>query len=145
MADPTVLMVEDNPADVFLMSEAVRHCGVAARVVVMADGEKAIGYVDRETNPPALIILDINLPKKTGIQVLEHVRATPHYRDVPVVVFTSSQSEPERSRLHALGVSAYLFKSLDLDEFNSIGSVVRQILLNRGPYGTGSVNQNVAP
>ena len=132
MAEPTVLMIEDNPADVYLISEAIRQNEVEARLLVVSDGESAIHYLQGETNLPAVIVLDLNLPKQSGIQIFEAIRSRPHYRDVPVIVFTSSLSEHDQSRIKPLGATACMLKSLDLDEFNRIGSVVKQVLLDSG-------------
>lgn len=128
MAQPTVLMVEDNPADVYLISEAIRQHEVEARLVVMSDGESAIHYIQQEDAPPAVIVLDLNLPKRSGIQILEAIRSKANYQDIPVIVFTSSMSEHDHSRIGSLGVTACLLKSLDLDEFNHIGFVIKQAL-----------------
>ena len=132
MTPPTVLMVEDNPADVYLISEAMRQHEVEVRVQVVSDGESAIQYIQKENDLPAVIVLDLNLPKRSGIQILEAIRSRPNYRDVPVIVFTSSLSEHDHSRLGSLGVKACLLKSLDLDEFNRIGSVIKQVLSDSG-------------
>jgi len=129
MTQPTVLMIEDNPADVFLISEAIRHNGVSASLVVVEDGESAIHYIEQGDGAPALIVLDLNLPKRSGFQILEVIRATPDYHDVPVIVFTSSMSEQDMFRMRSMGVKACLLMSLDLDEFNRIGFVVKQALL----------------
>jgi two-component system, chemotaxis family, response regulator Rcp1 len=129
MAEPKVLMVEDNPADVYLIGEAIKQNCVEARLVVVSDGETAMQYIQTEPEQPSLIVLDLNLPKHSGIQILELLRSRPAYRDIPVIVFTSSISEYDRSRIGALGVKACLLKSLDLDEFNRIGAVIKEALL----------------
>jgi CheY-like chemotaxis protein len=132
MTQPTVLVVEDNPADVYLISEAIRQNEVEVKVQVVSDGESAIQYIQKQTDLPAVIVLDLNLPKRSGIHILEAIRSRPQYRDVPVIVFTSSLSEHDHSRLGPLGVKACLLKSLDLDEFNRIGSVIKQALFDSG-------------
>jgi len=130
MAQPTVLIVEDNPADVYLIKEAFRQNEVEADLVVMSDGESAIRYVQEARDRPAVIVLDLNLPKRSGIQILEAIRSRPHCQGIPVIVFTSSMSEDDHSQIGRLGVSACLLKSLDLDEFNRIGYIVKQALLD---------------
>jgi CheY-like chemotaxis protein len=136
MSEPTVLMVEDNPADLYLVCEALRQYQVAAQVIAMSDGESAIRFIEEGTDCPDLVILDLNLPKRTGVQVLEFIRATPGYYEIPVIVFTSSLSEYDNSRIGSLGVTACILKSLDLDEFNRIGLVIKEALLNQaGPGG----------
>lgn len=126
---PLVLIIDDNPADVYLLTEALREFDVAARLLVLAEGESAIHYVQHPGEVPAVILLDLNLPKKSGLQVLQVIRSTQTYRNLPVIVFSSSPSESERSLISALGVTAYVSKSLDLDEFNHVGSVVKQVLI----------------
>ncbi len=130
MAEPTVLIVEDNPADVYLVCEALRHYGVSALVVTMTDGESAICYIQNGTVRPDVVVLDLNLPKRSGVQILEFIRSTPKYNEIPVIVFTSSLSEQDSSRIVALGVTACMQKSLDLDEFNRIGLVIKHALFN---------------
>jgi CheY-like chemotaxis protein len=130
MTQPTILVVEDNPADVYLISEAIRQNEVEVKVQVVSDGESAIQYIKNQTDLPAVIVLDLNLPKWSGIHILEAIRSRPQYRDIPVIVFTSSLSEHDHARLGPLGVKACLLKSLDLDEFNRIGAVIKQVLFD---------------
>jgi DNA-binding response OmpR family regulator len=127
-----IVLVEDNPGDVRLLRESLsEHCCSFA-LVVFADGEKACRYVDElnsGTTPcPALVVLDLNLPKRSGREVLQCIRASSRCGRVPVVIFTSSAAEQDRIETAALGATHYIRKPLDLEEFMSIGSVLRQFL-----------------
>lgn len=135
---PLVVLVEDNPADVFLVQEAVRKEGLFIQLKVFEDGERAIRYID-DVQPklsnglPKMILLDLNLPRRSGMEVLAQIRSNPVFKEVPVVIFTSSESPRERERTFLMGANAYFRKSPDLDEFMKIGNVVRNILLSAGP------------
>jgi two-component system, chemotaxis family, response regulator Rcp1 len=132
MTEPTVLIVEDNPADLYLVREAIRQHEVTAGVVALADGESTIRYIEQSSNlTDMVVVLDLNLPKRSGIQILEAIRAMPNGRSIPVIVFTSSLSEQDSARIAALGVTACMLKSLDLDEFNLIGWAIKQALLGQ--------------
>lgn len=123
-----ILLVEDNPADVGLICEAIEREGIQARILVLDDGDKAVRHLELLPENPALIVLDLNLPKKSGIEVLEYIRSSDHYRKTPAILFTSSLSPAERVRVDALGVSAFLLKSLDLIEYNRIGPAIKTAL-----------------
>jgi CheY-like chemotaxis protein len=124
--------VEDNSGDVSLLRHALKHHGVLSRIVVMKDGERASKFLDeadaKEQAVPALIILDLNLPKKTGKELLARVRQSPLFRDVPVLVFSSSQADADRQDALRLGANKYITKPSNLDEFLSIGAVLKAIL-----------------
>lgn len=130
---PLVVLIEDNPADAFLVQEAVaRHAGTA-ELMVFRDGEAAIRLVDRADADeaalcPALILLDLNLPTKTGEEILAHVRRSRRCAHVPVVVVTSSDSPEDRERAYFLGADRYFRKPPDYDEFMQIGKIVSEML-----------------
>ncbi len=128
-------MAEDNPEDVYLINESLREAGVQARIQVVSDGESAIRHVVQAEDRPALVLLDAHLPKKNGIEVLEAIRASDAGREIPIVIFSSEISELEQSRAHGLGVSAYLSKSSDLAEFNRIGPIIKQLLMQAATKG----------
>lgn len=128
MGQPMILLVEDNAADVYLIRDAIEREGIQAHVVVLADGDKAVCHLELGGETPDLIVLDLNLPKKNGIEVLEYIRANAVYRNMPAILFTSSSSRVERARIDALGVSAFLLKSFDLDEYNRIGPAIKSAL-----------------
>ncbi len=126
-----LLLVEDSPADVYLVREAMRTEGLDFRLQVADDGEAAfqiLNAVDAQTIPaPSLLLLDLNVPRKDGIQVLQRLRQIPRCGAVPVIVISSSDSPNDRQRALALGVSEYFRKPSTLDEFMKLGRMVREL------------------
>jgi len=131
-----ILLVEDNAADVSLIRHALKESGVAHRVVVVTDGDRASRLIDEHDVEhdvsPALIILDLNVPRKDGREILARVKLSPGYRNAPVVVLSSSQAEADRQDVLSLGADRYITKPSDLDEFLSIGAVFRALIEGRG-------------
>ncbi len=130
--DLLVFLVEDNPADVFLVRSALRDEGLKFQLQVVEDGEKAIEalkQVDADTDSPCpnVLLLDLNLPKRMGEEVLETVRRSPRSGGIPVVVMTSSESPDDRMRAFELGATEYFRKPSNLDEFMRIGKVVKRL------------------
>ena len=119
----TILHVEDDPNDVLLVERALRKAGVTASVRVVTDGEEAVNYLasqtqmtDSEQNPvPTLVLLDLKLPRKSGLEVLEWIRRTDGLRRLPVVMLTSSRQPVDINRAYDLGVNAYLAKPVSFD------------------------------
>ena len=112
-----ILLIEDNPADVLLVREAIRTSTVEADVLIAYDGEQAMRILTEFQFRPDFIILDLNLPKFGGLQILERYRA---HRGPPVIVFTSSENPTERDRALQLGAKDYLRKPSDLDTFLNV-------------------------
>lgn len=128
-----ILVVEDNRGDVFLIRESIQAASLEAPLHVVHDGAKAIEFIEEtERNPsapcPAVVILDINLPKKTGRDVLARLRVSRRCADVPVLVVTSSDSERDREDMARLGVSGYFRKSSEYDDFMKLGVLVKSML-----------------
>jgi CheY-like chemotaxis protein len=124
-----VLLVEDDPGDVLLIREAFEDNKVANRLHVVADGVEALEFMRRENGNedaprPDLVLLDLNLPRKDGREVLAEVKADDDLRSIPIVVLTTSQAEEDVLRSYDLHANAYVTKPVDFDRF--IG-VVRQI------------------
>jgi two-component system, chemotaxis family, response regulator Rcp1 len=118
-----ILLVEDNPADVFLTQEALRqeHINNGSLSVVI-DGQEAISFLRQEgkyaeAKPPDLIFLDLNLPKKDGRAVLAEIKDDPSLKHIPVVVFTSSTSPRDILQAYVLSANCYIIKPLNLDDF----------------------------
>jgi CheY-like chemotaxis protein len=121
---PEVLLVDDNMADVYLASEALRMRSEAVKVSNVSDGVEALAYLRRQgryakCTPPNVVILDLKLPKKSGEAVLAEVRSDPRLRALPVVVFTTSRSNRDIVRSYELGANCYLSKPVNLSEFVS--------------------------
>jgi CheY-like chemotaxis protein len=124
-----VLLVEDDPGDVVLITEAFEHNKVSNRLNVVADGVEALQFLRREApyedaHEPDLILLDLNLPRKDGREVLAEVKDDPGLRRIPVVVLTTSKAEEDVLRSYDLHANAYVTKPVDFDRFIE---VVRQI------------------
>jgi CheY-like chemotaxis protein len=127
---PRVIVMEDNPADVLLIREALQEQGVEADLVVVPDGEAALEWVSAGA-PADLILLDLNLPRHDGIEVLEKIRATHNLRDVPVAVFSSSDSPQDRAGAEQLGADRFIAKPCTLDEFLLVGRDIKAMLSRR--------------
>jgi len=119
-----ILLVEDNPHDLELTLIALSKSQLANEVVVARDGAEALDYLhrhgefaDRQVGSPAVILLDLKLPKVDGLEVLKEIRSTEALKSVPVVMLTSSKEEQDVVRSYALGVNAYVVKPVDFNEF----------------------------
>jgi CheY-like chemotaxis protein len=124
-----VLVIEDNPADVVLLKVALRRAGIECELSVIADGGAALEMVRaQEVTAPDLVIMDLNLPKVGGGEILAAMRSSVHFGDVPVVILTSSNSIREREQLAAYKIVRHLTKPADLTEFFTVGTVIKDIL-----------------
>jgi CheY-like chemotaxis protein len=117
-----ILLVEDNPDDVDLTREAFREVGATSRLHVVENGIEAMAFLRHqgaysEAPTPDLVLLDLNLPKKSGHEVLAEIKADPRLRAIPVVVLTSSAAEPDVTRSYELAASGYVTKPVDLDDY----------------------------
>lgn len=136
----TILLAEDNPADVYLLREALSLEGREIQLIVMSDGEQALNYVTRRGRYqnaaiPDLVVLDLNLPKSDGSDVLRCIRETVDYQGVPVVVLTSSDSPRDRKIIESLGADRFITKPSELDAFLSLG---RTLVAFIGPAESGA-------
>ena len=109
-----VLLIEDNPADVLLVREALRSCSTQADSVSACDGEQGLQLLADKTFKPDLILLDLNLPKFSGLELLEHYNTQ---EGAPVIVLTSSDSVDDRKRAFELGAREYIQKPVGFREF----------------------------
>jgi CheY-like chemotaxis protein len=123
-----ILLAEDNPADVYLIEEALREHQVPFEITVAEDGEAAIAMIVAGKVAPDLILLDLNMPKRSGGEVLTHLREQPHCSTLPVIVLTSSDSPADREEALRLGATSYIRKPTGLDEFLQIGAAIKQLL-----------------
>jgi CheY-like chemotaxis protein len=134
---PTVFLVEDNAADVDLFRMALADACVDCDLVVFEDGSDLVDYVRRhrgETDGcmPDLVILDLNLPKIGGLEVLQMIRQEPDYQKVRIAVLSSSPSVRERDKLVSFQISEFITKPPDLDKYLEIGKTVRKLLDEAG-------------
>jgi CheY-like chemotaxis protein len=130
---PEVLLADDNPSDVYLIREALREHGVNCILRVASDGKEALSIVSREAPDAAagridLIIVDLNLPRYDGIEILHKLKELAGFEHIPVVVLTSSDSPSDRLRATALGVTRYLQKPSSLDDFLGLGAIFKELL-----------------
>jgi len=140
-----ILLVEDNPHDLELTLIALSKSQLANEVVVVRDGAEALDYLHRrgefatrQQGSPAVILLDLKLPKVDGLEVLKEIRHTEGLRAVPVVMLTSSKEEQDVVRSYQLGVNAYVVKPVDFNEFvRAIGDLgIFWAVLNEPPPGS---------
>jgi len=120
-----VLLVEDNPGDVRLTQEALKDGRVMVNLTVAADGVEAMQLLRREgthsdQRRPDLILLDLNLPKKNGREVLEEIKADEELKRIPVIVMTTSKAEQDIHKAYNLNANCYITKPVDLDEFLNV-------------------------
>lgn len=122
----TILLAEDNPNDVELTLEALDQQSLANKVVVVGDGVEAMAYLrregafsDREPGDPAVLLLDIKMPRMNGLEVLREIRSDPALRRLPVVILTSSREEKDVITSYDLGANAYVVKPVDFGSFMS--------------------------
>jgi DNA-binding response OmpR family regulator len=127
-----VLIVEDNPADVMLIEMAMQAGGLECRTQVAVDGDAAIHHLQADPGDD-LIILDLNLPKRHGTEVLRVIRETERGQQTPVVVLSSSPGDVIEELVHAAHLEAdcYLTKPLNLDDFLALGDVIRKCYESR--------------
>lgn len=143
-----ILLVEDNPKDLELTLVALERSQLANEVIVMRDGAEALDYLlrrgshaARDEGNPAVLLLDLKLPKVDGLEVLKVVRETEHLRSIPTVMLTSSREEPDLDRAYSLGVNAYVVKPVEFREFVSAISDlgIFWAVLNEPPPGSSRV------
>ena len=137
MAAP-ILLVEDEPDDVYFLKRAFTSTSVTAPIVVLADGGAAIDYLagtgafsNRDEHPlPALMLLDLKLPRVTGFDVLAWLRAQPGLKRLPVIVLTSSSQDEDVRRAYDLGVNSYLVKPSGLKAIADVAQQIERYWLN---------------
>jgi chemotaxis family two-component system response regulator Rcp1 len=130
-----ILLVEDNPADVRLTAEAFRDSDVHHRLRHVSDGVEAMDYLLRrgafeDVSRPDVLLLDLNLPRKDGREVLAEIKADPKLRRIPVVVLTTSQAEPDLVQAYDLHANCYLIKPLEFDRFIAVVEQIRDFWLD---------------
>jgi CheY-like chemotaxis protein len=121
-----ILLAEDNANDVELVTTALKDARIANEIIVARDGAEALDFLhrrgahaNRTTGQPAVILLDLKMPKVDGAEVLRQIRATAHLKEIPVVMLTSSREESDVLQSYELGVNAYVVKPVDFEEFTS--------------------------
>jgi CheY-like chemotaxis protein len=128
-----ILLAEDNPGDILLVQEALQEHRIQHHLHVVHDGAKALEYLAQlgktdEAPCPDVLLLDLNLPKVDGTEVLAEFRKRPECVHMPVIVITSSGAQRDRVRVSELGVARYFKKPSDFDQFLELGAMVREVV-----------------
>jgi chemotaxis family two-component system response regulator Rcp1 len=126
-----VLLVEDNPGDVRLTLEALKENRLHSNIHVAKDGEEAMAFLHQEESytdapRPDLVLLDLNLPRKDGREVLAEIKGDPDLKRIPVVILTTSQAEEDILRTYNLHANCYVTKPVDLDQFIKVVQAIKE-------------------
>lgn len=130
-----ILLVEDSPTDVLLAQEALEHAKVLNKLHVVSDGVEAIQFLRREGQfkdalRPDLVLLDLNLPRKDGREVLEEIKADPELKRIPIVVLTTSKAEEDILRAYGLHANCYVSKPVDFEQFTQVVRAIESFWFN---------------
>ncbi len=127
-----IVLIEDNAADARLVREALEEHAVRCELDVIRDGEEAIAFFDRVDESgaacPQLVILDLNLPRRSGAEVLRHLRMSTGCSRIPVLILSSSDNQKDRESAAAVGISRYMRKPSQLEEFMKLGELFKAML-----------------
>ncbi|HAF96333.1 MAG: response regulator [Elusimicrobia bacterium GWC2_51_8] len=129
-----ILLVEDNPADVRLTTEALKEEKILNNLNIVSDGVEAMAYLRREgkyekAERPDLVLLDLNLPKKDGREVLKEIKEDPSLKTIPVVVLTASEAEEDVMSSYTLHANCYITKPVDLKQFIKVATCIQDFWL----------------
>jgi two-component system, chemotaxis family, response regulator Rcp1 len=124
-----ILIVEDNPADVYLIRECMSDKGIIPHLHIVNDGDEALRFLERKApfadKPmPKLVILDLNLPKISGFQVLEFIKKDNRFKSIPVIILSTSSSSNDIAQSYSLNANCYVVKPKDLEDFSRIVSSI---------------------
>jgi CheY-like chemotaxis protein len=127
------LLVEDNPTDVFVIKEVLESSGLNIQPRIVSDGQDALRYLEDlnrdDSSPcPALVLLDLNIPKVDGIEILRRLRGESRCKATPVVVVTSSTADADRAAAQRLGAEAYFQKPKELAAYMELAQVIKRVL-----------------
>lgn len=128
-----LLVIDDNKGDVTLFRWALKHAGVDCDLDVIVDGGAAMDFVREESGRanstiPDLVVLDLNLPKADGREILVAMRASQKFANVPVVIWTSSNTPRDRDQMNSLRIDRYIVKPAELDDFLKLGGMIKALL-----------------
>jgi CheY-like chemotaxis protein len=150
----TILLAEDNPDDVFMVTRALLEAGVNNPLAVVNDGQEAVfycagqgKYTDRERFPlPMLVLLDLDMPLMSGFDVLTWLRRQPRFKDLPVIVFTGSTVSPDVSRAYRLGANSFMIKPAEFDQLRiALGEAIQSWTIRRATDGPGDRPERQPP
>jgi two-component system, chemotaxis family, response regulator Rcp1 len=125
--------VEDNSTDLFVIRQVLLGCGSNFHVEVARNGQDALSHLEDLARPgpasaPALVLLDLNVPKITGIELLQFIRANAYFGELPVIIVTSSNAESDRTAAERLGANGYFHKPADLDAYQELAGLVKNVI-----------------
>ena len=136
-----ILLVEDNPMDLDLTLQAFKEHGIANPILSCRDGEEAVRFIEEHPSPahpefPSLVLLDLRLPKIDGIDVLRHARENLAWKQVPIVVLTTSRENKDIETAYSLGVNSYIVKPVDFPSFIEVVKSIKMywLLTNEPPF-----------
>ena len=142
-----ILIVEDNRHDVAMIREAFSEQNIKEKICVLGNGAEALDYffgpggcfAKQECSCPKFIMLDLKLPKVSGLEVLKRLKSDERTRNIPIVIFTSSNEAKDRSECYLSGVNSYIVKPLDADCFSRYVTDIKSywFMMNRTPYQDG--------
>jgi two-component system, chemotaxis family, response regulator Rcp1 len=145
-----ILVIEDNASDVFLLDRALKKQDLRFELIHLLSGGDALAFIRRQgahadATIPALILVDLNLSKYTGEDILREIRSAGHLGGVPVCVWSSSRSRRDEALLKELGVTQFITKPSGLDQFMAIGKIIKDLLagVGSGAPGDGATIQGV--
>lgn len=132
---PRILLVEDNPGDIRLTQEALKESSMDIHLDIVSDGEQAVDFLYKRNKyadavRPNIILLDLNLPKKNGIEVLKDIKAQDGLNKIPVIVLTTSDADHDIAKAYALHANCYILKPVDFDDFAKVIKLVEQFWFN---------------
>jgi CheY-like chemotaxis protein len=138
MTQNVLLHVEDDPNDVLLLQRAFRKANAALTINAVTDGDKAVAYLsgadefaDREKYPlPTVVLLDLKMPRKSGLEVLAWIRGQQHLRRLIVIVFTSSKHDEDVNKAYDIGANSYLVKPVGFDMLVDLAKMIQQYWIN---------------
>lgn len=132
---PRILLVEDNPGDIRLTQEALKESNMDIHLDVVSDGEQALDFLMKrgkytEAVRPHIILLDLNLPKKNGIEILKEVKVHESLKKIPIIVLTTSDADHDISKAYSLNANCYILKTVDFDDFAKVIRLVETFWFN---------------
>jgi chemotaxis family two-component system response regulator Rcp1 len=120
-----LLLVEDNPGDIRLTLEAIKECKIEIEMDVISDGDKVMRFLYKEgefqnAERPDVIMLDLNLPKRNGIEILHEIKSSPRFKRIPVIAVTTSEADHDIYKAYDTHANAYILKPVDFDDFTRV-------------------------
>ncbi len=130
-----ILLVEDDPGDIELIQETIKSAKIKIKLQIVNNGADAISYLKKEDsysdkNEPGLVILDLNLPLKSGMDVLDEIKSNEELKHIPIIVMSTSDQESDVIKSYKLGANSYVTKPMGIDEFSHIVSTIEDFWLS---------------